>query len=79
MLAPFIINHLSSGLLSKNVRIAIQRIVMLPIVSRVWISVSDIEGSLLRVFKNRSPRKIFGPEGGGSKRRLDKSYNEGLH
>jgi hypothetical protein len=69
----------------KNIRITIQRTVMLPVVSCASNSVSDIKGRLLRVFKNRSGHwgryldLSGGGGGGGVKGDWTKLYNAGLH
>jgi hypothetical protein len=56
-------NLLSSGLLSKNVRIKINRTVILPVILygyETW-SLTQRGKHTLRVFENRVPR-IFGPK-----------------
>jgi len=56
-------NLLSSGLLSKNLKIKIYRTVILPVVlygCETW-SLTLREGRRLRVFENRVLRRIFGP------------------
>ena len=55
---------LSSSLLSKNVKIKIYRIIILPVVlcgCETW-SLALREECRLRVFDNRVLRKIFGPK-----------------
>ena len=56
-------NILSSGLLSKNLKIKIYRIIILPVVlygCETW-SLTLREERTLRVFENRVLRRIFGP------------------
>ena len=56
-------NLLSSGLLSKNLKIKIYRTVILPVVlygCETW-SLTLREERRLRVFENRVLRRIFGP------------------
>jgi hypothetical protein len=55
---------LSSGLLSKNIKIRIYKSIILPVVLRgceTW-SLTIREEHKLRVFENRVLRKIFGPK-----------------
>jgi hypothetical protein len=55
---------LSSSLLSKNTKIKIYRIIMLPVVlygCETW-SLTLREEHRLRVFENRALRRIFGPK-----------------
>ena len=55
-------NLLSSSLLSKNTKIKIYRIIILPVVlygCETW-SLTLREGHRLRVFENRTLRRIFG-------------------
>jgi hypothetical protein len=57
-------NILSSGMLSKNVKVKIYRIIILPVVlygCETW-SLILREECRLRVFKNRMLRRIFGPK-----------------
>ena len=74
-------NLLSSRLLSKNLKIKIYRIVILPVVlygCETW-SLTLREERKMRVFENRMLRRIFGPrrdEVTGVWRRL---YNEYLN
>ena len=56
-------NHLSSSLLSKNIKIKIYRTLILPVVlygCETWSLTLREEGNL-RVFVNRVLRRIFGP------------------
>jgi len=56
-------NRLSSGLLSKNLKIKIYRIIILPVVlygCEAW-SLTLREESKMRVFENMVLRRIFGP------------------
>jgi len=56
-------NHLSSRLLSKNVKIKTYRTIILPVVfygCETW-SLTLREERKLRVFENRVLRRIFGP------------------
>ena len=58
-------NILSSSLLSKNLKIKIYRIIILPVVlygCQTWL-LTLREERRLRVFENRVLRRIFGPEG----------------
>jgi len=72
---------LSSGLLSKNLKIKIYRTIILPVVlygCETW-SLTRQEERKLRVFENMVLRRIFGPrrdEGTGEWRRL---HNEELN
>jgi hypothetical protein len=73
-------NHLCSCLLSKNRKIKIHKIVILPVVlygCKTW-SLTLREEHRLRVFENRLLRRIFGPkrEEEGSWRKL---HNDELH
>ena len=57
-------NLLSSGLLSKNLKIKIYRIIILPVVlygCETW-SLTLREERRLRVFENRVLRRVFGPK-----------------
>jgi len=56
-------NHLSSSLLSKNLKIKIYRTIILPVVvygCETW-SLTLREERRLRVFENRVLKRIFGP------------------
>jgi hypothetical protein len=58
-------NLLSSRLLSKNIKIRIYRIIILPTFlygCEIW-SLTLKEERRLRVFENRVLRRIFGPKG----------------
>jgi len=57
-------NLLSSRLLSKNLKIKIYRIIILPVVlygCETW-SLTLREERRLRVFENRGLRRVFGPK-----------------
>jgi hypothetical protein len=57
-------SHLSSRLLSKNLKIRIYKVIILPVVlygCETW-SLTLREEHRLRVFKNRVLRRIFGPK-----------------
>ena len=57
-------NHLSSSLLSKNIKIKIYRTINLPVFlygCETW-SLTLREGRRLRVFENRVLRRVFGPK-----------------
>jgi hypothetical protein len=57
-------NLLSSRLLSKNLKIKIYRIIILPVVlygCKIW-SLTAREERRLRVFENRVLRREFGPK-----------------
>jgi len=57
-------NLLSSSLISKNLKIKIYRIIILPVVlygCETW-SLTLREERRLRVFENRVLRRVFGPE-----------------
>jgi hypothetical protein len=74
-------NLLSSRLLSKNVKVRIYKIIILPVVlygCETW-SLTLREERRRRVFENRVLRRIFGPkrdEEAGGWRKL---HNEELH
>ena len=55
---------MSPSLLSKNIKIKIYRIIILPVVlyGREIRSLTLREGRRLRVFGNRVLRRIFGPK-----------------
>jgi len=62
-------NHLSSSLLSKNIKVKIYRTIILPFVlygCETW-SATVSEEHRPRVFGNRVLRKIFGPTWGDVK------------
>ena len=74
-------NILSSRLLSKNLKIKIYRIIILPVVfygCETW-SLTLREEHRLRVFENRVLRKIFGPRRDGVTREWGKLHNEELN
>jgi hypothetical protein len=55
---------MSSSLLYKNIKIKINRTIILPVVlcgCKTW-SITLREERRLRVFENRVPRRIFGPK-----------------
>ena len=57
-------NHCSSSLVSKNVKIKLYRIIILPVAlygCETW-SLTLREERKLRVFENRMFREIFGPK-----------------
>ena len=57
-------NLLSSSLLSKNIKIKVYRIIILPVVlygCETW-SLTLWEEHRLRAFENRALRRIFGPK-----------------
>jgi hypothetical protein len=74
-------NVLSSSLLSKDIKSIARRTIILPVVlygCEAWSLTLRWE-QRLRVFKNRMPREVFGPErdeGTGEWRRL---HNQELH
>ena len=73
-------NLLSSRLLSKNLKIKIYRIIILPVVlygSEAW-SLTLREESTLRVFENRVLRRVFGPKRDEVTGEWRKSHNEEL-
>jgi hypothetical protein len=55
-------NHLSSTLLSKNIKKKIYKTIILPVVLYWWKLVTLWEERRLRVFENRVLRGIFGPK-----------------
>jgi hypothetical protein len=76
-----VLNLLSSRLLSKNIKIRINKTISLPVVlyGRETLSLTLREEHRLRVFENRVLRRIFGPtrdEVMGDWRKL---HNEELH
>jgi len=74
-------NLLSSSVLSKNLRIKIYRITVLPVVvygCETW-SLSVRVGSMLRVFEIRVLRRIFGPKGDEVTGEWRKLHNEELN
>jgi hypothetical protein len=73
-------NLLSSGLLSKNIRIRIYKTIILPVVlygCETW-SLTLREEHRLRVFENRVLRRIFGPKGQEVMGEWRKLHNEDL-
>jgi hypothetical protein len=57
-------NNLSSGLLSKNIKLRIHKTIILPVVPygcETW-SLTLREEHRLRMFQNRELRRIFGPK-----------------
>jgi hypothetical protein len=78
---PFSPEHLSSRLLSKNVKIRIYKTVILPVVlygCKTW-SLTLKEEHRLRVFENRVLRRIFGPKRDEETRDWRKLHNKKLH
>ena len=68
-------NLLSSSLLSKNLKIKIYRIIILPVVlygCETW-SLILREERRLRVFENRVLRRIFGPRKDEVRRGVEKT------
>jgi hypothetical protein len=57
-------NHLSSSLLSNNIKTKIYRTIILPVVLYAFAnwSLTFNEERRLRLFENRVLRKIFGPK-----------------
>jgi hypothetical protein len=76
-----VLSLLSSHLLSKNVKVKIYKIVILPVVlhgCETW-SLTLREEHRLRVFENRVLRKIFGPKRDEVTGEWRKLHNEQLH
>jgi hypothetical protein len=74
-------NLLSSRLLSKNVKVRIYKIIILPVVlhgCETW-SLTVREEHKLRVCENRILNRIFGPKMDGVTGRWRKVHNEELH
>ena len=74
-------NLLSSSLLSKNVKIKVQRTIILPVVlygCETW-SLTLREECRLRVFENRVLRRIFGPKMDEGTEEWRKLHNEELN
>ena len=74
-------NLLSSSLLSKNLKIKVYRIIILPVVlygCETW-SLTLREERRLRVFENRVLRRIFGSERDEVTREWRKPHNEELN
>ena len=74
-------NLLSSGLLSKNIKIKIYRAIILPVVlygCETW-SLTLREERRLRVFENRVLSRIFGPNRGEVTGECRKVHNEELN
>jgi len=74
-------NLLSSVLLSKNIKIKIYRIIVLPVVlygCETW-SLTSKEECRLRVFENRVLRRIFGPKRDEVTGEWRKLHNEELN
>jgi hypothetical protein len=72
---------LSSGLLSKNLKIRIHKTIILPVVPygcETW-SLTLREEHRLRVFENRVLRRIFGPKKDEVTREWRKLHNKELH
>jgi hypothetical protein len=71
-------NPLSSHLLSKNVKVRIYKIIILPVVlylCEIWC-LRVTEENKLRVFENRALRRIFGPKRDGVTGGWRKLHNE---
>jgi hypothetical protein len=71
---------LSSGLLSKNIKMRIYRTIILPVIlygCETW-SLTLREEHRLRLFENKVPRRIFGPKRVEVTRRWKKLHNEEL-
>jgi hypothetical protein len=80
MLATIRSKDLSSGLLSKNLKIKIYKMIPLPVVlygCETW-SLILREEHRLRVFENRVLRRIFGPKRDEVTGEWRKLYNEEL-
>jgi hypothetical protein len=74
-------NLLSSGMMSKNVKIRINKAIILPVVlywGETW-SLTLREDHKLSVFENRVLRRIFGPKRDGVTGGWRKLHNEELH
>jgi len=74
-------NHLSSSLLSKNLKIKIYRSMILPVVfcgCETWLLILR-EEHRLRVFESRTLRRIFGTKRGEVTREWRKLHNEELN
>jgi len=74
-------NLLSSRLLSKNLKIKIYRIIILPVVlyaCETWLLILR-EERRLRVFENRVLRKVFGPKRDDVTGEWRKLHNEELN
>jgi hypothetical protein len=74
-------NLLSSSLLSKNLKIKIYRIIILPVVlygCKTW-SLTLREERRLRVFENRVLRRIFAPKRGELTGEWRKLHNKELY
>jgi hypothetical protein len=74
-------NHLSSRLLSRNVKVKIYKTIILPAVlcgCETW-SLTLREEHRLRVFANRVLRRIFGPKRDEVTGEWRKMHNEELH
>jgi hypothetical protein len=74
-------NLLSSRLLSKNIKIGINKTIILPVAlygCKTW-SLTFREKYRLRVFENRLLRRIFGPKRDEVTGGWRKLHNEELH
>ncbi|PNF34899.1 hypothetical protein B7P43_G01408, partial [Cryptotermes secundus] len=74
-------NLLSSRLLSKNIKIGVDKIIILPVVlygCETW-SLTLREDHRLRVFENRVLRRIFGPKRNEVTGGWRKLHNEEIH
>jgi len=77
----YIYTHVSSRLLSKNLKIKVYRNIILPVVLhgyKTW-SLTLREERRLRVFENRVLRRIFGPKRDEVTREWRKLHNEELN
>jgi len=75
------VNYLCSRLLSKNIKIKIYKIIILPVVlygCETW-SLTLREGRGLRVFENGVLRRIFGPKRDEATGEWRKLYNDELY
>jgi len=74
-------NHLSSSLLSKNLKVKMYRTIILPVVlcgCETWL-LTLREEHRLRVFENRVLRRIFGPKRDEVTGECRKQHIEELH
>jgi len=80
-LLSFVVEFLSSSLLSKNLKIKIYRTIILPVVlygCETW-SLTLREERRLRVFENRVLRRVFGPKRDEVTGEWRKLHNEELN
>jgi len=74
-------NFLSSSLLSKNIKIKIQRLITVPVIlygCETW-TLKLMEERRLRVSENRVLRKIFRPNGGEVTGEWKRPHNEEIN